>query len=153
MISPLRLWHRTGSCVVALCLATAAFAADECADKFWQPGQFEDDVLALRAAKAFTSLTKASGPSTASSASAASTLPVVPFTSKSIISTGDVTAGEVNCRYSSDTEDMEINYYTCTALANKFGITTNKLFLLNPDLETDCSNIKADTEYCVAGCK
>jgi hypothetical protein len=63
------------------------------------------------------------------------------------------TTSQVNCRYANDTGDMDINYYTCTAMADRYGITTDIFFLLNPSLKTDCSNIKADTDYCVSGCK
>jgi hypothetical protein len=77
----------------------------------------------------------------------------VPVTISPLIASGDVAAGEVNCRYTGSTEDMDINYYTCTALAVRYGITIELFFLLNPELHPDCGNIQADTDYCVQGCK
>jgi hypothetical protein len=63
-----------------------------------------------------------------------------------------VSPGEVNCRNWADTED-KVNYYTCTELSDRFHITTDLFFILNPQIEKDCSNIQPRTEYCVAGCK
>ncbi|KAH6619420.1 hypothetical protein B0J18DRAFT_492231 [Chaetomium sp. MPI-SDFR-AT-0129] len=68
----------------------------------------------------------------------------------SLITTGNVTAGEVNCRYSATTGN-DVNYYTCTQLATKFGVSIDLFFTLNPTLERDCSNIQPNTEYCVDG--
>ncbi|KAK0110010.1 hypothetical protein ONS95_002672 [Cadophora gregata] len=56
----------------------------------------------------------------------------------------------IDCRYKADTRD-NVNYYTCTELALRYQISTEQLFLFNPDLKTDCSNIKPNTKYCVAG--
>ncbi|PTB65069.1 carbohydrate-binding module family 18 protein [Trichoderma citrinoviride] len=68
-----------------------------------------------------------------------------------VVSGGNVTTGTVNCRYAGNTEGMDINYYTCTALAVQYGISVDTFFMLNPDVNPDCSNIKADTDYCVSG--
>lgn len=68
------------------------------------------------------------------------------------ISDGNVTTGEVNCRYSATT-GSDVNYYTCTQLATKYGVTIDLFFTLNPTLKLDCSNIQPNTQYCVDGCK
>ena len=70
----------------------------------------------------------------------------------SIISTGNVQPGQINCRYSATTYS-DVNYYTCTQLADRYGITVQAFFTLNPELDLDCSNIQPNSEYCVAGCK
>jgi hypothetical protein len=70
----------------------------------------------------------------------------------SIISTGNVQPGQINCRYSASTYS-DVNYYTCTRLADRYGITVQAFFTLNPELDLDCSNIQPNSEYCVAGCK
>lgn len=70
----------------------------------------------------------------------------------SIISTGNVQPGQINCRYSASTYS-DVNYYTCTQLADRYGITVQAFFTLNPELNLDCSNIQPNSEYCVAGCK
>ncbi|KAH7632335.1 hypothetical protein B0T09DRAFT_330915 [Sordaria sp. MPI-SDFR-AT-0083] len=77
----------------------------------------------------------------------------IPVPTSHLISTGYVTPGEVNCRYDTNTEDMEINEHTCTAIAVRYGITLKAFFVLNPGLHSDCGNIEANTDYCVAGCK
>jgi hypothetical protein len=69
-----------------------------------------------------------------------------------LISTGNVTTGEVNCRYSTTTKS-DVNYYTCTQLATKYGVTIDLFFTLNPTLKPDCSNIQPNTAYCVDGCE
>ena len=70
----------------------------------------------------------------------------------SIISTGNVQPGQINCRYSASTYS-DVNYYTCTQLADRYGITVQAFFTLNPKLDLDCSNIQPNSEYCIAGCK
>ncbi|KAI1181459.1 carbohydrate-binding module family 50 [Nemania serpens] len=60
------------------------------------------------------------------------------------------TAGELVCRYPGRT-NADVNYYTCTQLANKYGITIEKFFMLNPGLDPDCGNIQPNTMYCLAG--
>ena len=64
----------------------------------------------------------------------------------------EIQPGDVNCRYSATTS-ATVNYYTCTQMATKYGITVDGFFTLNPTLELDCSNIQPKTEYCVDGCK
>lgn len=135
--------------VIAVCLTIPVQAADQCAPATWLPGQFEK-----RALSSVTSSALSSASSVSSSAAATSTAnATVPVTISPVITDGDIAAGQVNCRYTDSTEDMDINYYTCTALATKYGISVETFFLLNPDLKTDCSNIQPDTDYCVQGCK
>ena len=64
----------------------------------------------------------------------------------------DVIPGQVVCRYTL-TSPAEVNYYSCIELADRYDITIDKFFLLNPDLDRDCKTIKPNTDYCVAGCK
>ncbi|KAH7091911.1 hypothetical protein FB567DRAFT_516115 [Paraphoma chrysanthemicola] len=61
-----------------------------------------------------------------------------------------VTPGQVVCRYTASTA-ATVNYYTCQELSDRYGITVNDFFGLNPTVETTCDNIKVDTEYCVRG--
>lgn len=70
----------------------------------------------------------------------------------SVTKIGNITTGEINCRFWIATES-DVNYYTCTQLADTYQITIEKFFLLNPDVSPDCSNIQADTEYCLDGCE
>jgi len=64
----------------------------------------------------------------------------------------DVVPGKVVCRYTLNS-GKEVNYYTCTELANKYDISIELFFTLNPEVDQDCKTIKPNTEYCVAGCK
>lgn len=64
----------------------------------------------------------------------------------------DVVPGSVVCRYTLNS-GPEVSYYTCTELANRYDISVELFFALNPDVDEDCKNIKPNTEYCVAGCK
>jgi hypothetical protein len=63
-----------------------------------------------------------------------------------------VASGEINCRYSAFRSD-NVNYYTCTELAEWYYITVEDFFRLNPTIDKECSNVKSNTEYCVQGCK
>lgn len=64
----------------------------------------------------------------------------------------DILPGEINCRYTADTY-TDVNYYTCMDLANTYGITIDKFFVLNPQVTPDCGNIQPDSVYCVDGCE
>lgn len=141
-------------CAIALYFTITVQASDECAPSIWQPGQFEKRALAA-ATSTFTSTSSFSGSTGVSSSlgAAPTASAAVPVTISPIITTGNVTAGQVNCRYTGSTEDMDINYYTCTALAVQYGIAIETFFLLNPELHPDCGNIQANTDYCVRGCK
>lgn len=59
--------------------------------------------------------------------------------------------GEINCRYTSETNE-EVGPETCQKLAARYGITLDKFFLLNPSLNRDCGNIRPCASYCTAGC-
>ncbi|ORY10358.1 hypothetical protein BCR34DRAFT_539710, partial [Clohesyomyces aquaticus] len=58
--------------------------------------------------------------------------------------------GDINCRYWGKTYD-NVNYYTCTEICDKYDITTELFFKLNPTLKLDCSKIQPKWRYCVAG--
>lgn len=60
--------------------------------------------------------------------------------------------GDIVCRYETTTL-ADVNYYTCKELALKYSITVEKFFKLNPSVDQECSTIKPNTDYCVAGCK
>lgn len=60
--------------------------------------------------------------------------------------------GEINCRYWTTTP-AEVNYYTCSEMSLRYEISSKVLFSLNPGLAQDCSNVQAETAYCVRGCK
>lgn len=60
--------------------------------------------------------------------------------------------GQVNCRYWTTT-GADVNYYTCTQLADKYEIAVETFFALNPDVDAQCGNIQPNTQYCVDGCK
>ncbi|KAI0377233.1 hypothetical protein F5Y04DRAFT_190452 [Hypomontagnella monticulosa] len=58
--------------------------------------------------------------------------------------------GEIVCRYDTTT-GQDVNYYTCTQIAEKYEVPFEGLRELNPDLDEDCKNIKPNTTYCVHG--
>lgn len=123
---PCSLYAPSGSFVsltTSLLIFTLAFAADECQPATWSKA-------GLRATPS----------------------PKMMVTSVSRIVLGTAKPGEVNCRYASQT-GSDVNYYTCTQLAERYEISVEEFFLINPMLEPDCSNIEPSTEYCVDGCK
>ncbi len=63
-----------------------------------------------------------------------------------------VAVGEINCRYWTTTH-AEVNSHTCLQMAQRYHIPNGKLFMLNPSLARDCSNVQPETDYCVRGCK
>jgi hypothetical protein len=63
-----------------------------------------------------------------------------------------VNPGEINCRNWAPTYS-NVGYWTCSQLADTFGITLDLFWILNPDLAPDCDGILPNTEYCVDGCK
>lgn len=134
--------------LIILLLACQIQAKDECASPYWNPGQFER--------RAVDSSSILSGTATKVSSSAVaeptfnSTNPVI---ISPIISNGTTSIGEVNCRYTTNSDDYDINYYTCTEMADKYKISVETFFTLNPDLKNDCGKMKAGTDYCVRGCK
>lgn len=144
--------HDLGFWVLFSSLASITVASNDCAASTWQPGQFKRDVTSTS-----LRLTSSTGTSTVLSSSTVSTSTPPPAVTTVIISplvtSGNPGVGQVNCRYAANTEGMSINYYTCTELAQDYGIDVAKFFKLNPTVLPDCSNIKANTDYCVAGCK
>ena len=64
----------------------------------------------------------------------------------------DMVLGRVMCRYTLNS-GRKMNCCTCTDLVNKYEITLELFFRLNPDIDEDCESIKLNTEYCVAGCR
>jgi hypothetical protein len=65
---------------------------------------------------------------------------------------GIASVGQTNCRYSAKT-GKDVNYFTCTEIAQKYHLTMAELLDLNPELDEKCQGIKPDTDYCVVGCK
>ncbi len=63
-----------------------------------------------------------------------------------------VAVGEINCRYWTTTR-AEVNSHTCSQMVQRYKIPNDKLFLLNPSLARDCSNVQPKTDNCVYGCK
>lgn len=59
-------------------------------------------------------------------------------------------SAEVNCRFNT-TSPAAVGYYTCTELAERYRITIEKFFQLNPLLDPACSSIQAGNTYCAAG--
>ncbi|KAK8017687.1 carbohydrate-binding module family 18 protein [Apiospora rasikravindrae] len=59
-------------------------------------------------------------------------------------------AAAVRCRYNA-TAPAPVSYYSCTAMAEKYGISRELFMDLNPLLDPDCSSIEAGRGYCVAG--
>ncbi|CCC05648.1 hypothetical protein SMACR_09703 [Sordaria macrospora] len=126
---------------------TVRAKSSECQPIYWEAGQFEKRDLADTTSALISSIAGSVDISTSSAA----TSTAVPVTISPIISDGDVAPGEINCRYAANTGNTDINYYTCTALARKYGISVKGFFRLNPELSPDCGNIKANTDYCVDG--
>jgi len=92
-------------------------------------------------------------PATWSSAGADPRQPFQALATFAAVHNGSATQpGEVNCRNWSRTY-ADVNYYTCTYMAKRWGLTVDRFLFLNPMLEQDCSNIKANTNYCVKGCE
>lgn len=73
-------------------------------------------------------------------------------TTLGMIGKGNLSPGDVHCRYATKT-DKDVNYYTCTRMMEKYGLTNDLFFTLNPSLSRDCSNIRPESAYCVRGCK
>lgn len=117
-------------------LLVTSEAGNQCAPPTW------DGNLRVVASKA----------TTASRASAAVLLEAARAEQSLIEPEDGVQPGDIRCRFPADTY-KEVNYYTCTSMALKYGITIKKFFELNPQLNPDCSNIQPRSVYCVDGCK
>lgn len=59
-------------------------------------------------------------------------------------------AGDLHCREWSWPQ-KEVNYRTCAEIADYYDITIEDFFFLNPELKSDCSDIRTGYEYCVRG--
>lgn len=131
-------------CATILYLTFAVRASNDCAPSTWQRGEFEGHQLSDPTASFNAS----------SSVSTVEANPTItPVTISSLITTGDIDPGQVNCRYTGNTKRFEVDSSTCTLLAKRYGISVESFFKLNPGLQLDCGNIQADTDYCVRGCK
>lgn len=64
----------------------------------------------------------------------------------------DPQPGDINCRSYGRVYD-NVGYWSCNQLAQTYGITIEKFWMLNPELAPDCEGIQPNTEYCVDGCK
>ncbi|KAL7624110.1 hypothetical protein AAE478_005667 [Parahypoxylon ruwenzoriense] len=58
--------------------------------------------------------------------------------------------GEIVCRYHGKT-GATVNYYSCMELADRYDTLLDDFFMLNPEIDEDCTNIQPNTEYCVKG--
>ncbi len=65
---------------------------------------------------------------------------------------GGPKVGDLECQLYTST-DQEVNYFTCTEIAQYGRISNDEFFLWNPELKPDCSNIKSWSWYCIAGGK
>ncbi|KAH6624478.1 hypothetical protein B0J18DRAFT_180146 [Chaetomium sp. MPI-SDFR-AT-0129] len=69
---------------------------------------------------------------------------------KPYVRAATVNPGDINCRSWAQTYD-NVGYWSCSQLADDFGITLDKFWMLNPTLAPDCEGIQPNTEYCVDG--
>lgn len=65
---------------------------------------------------------------------------------------GDAETGEINCRMDDETNELGGND-ACNYLSTRWGVSLEKLLMLNPMLLGDCENMQLNTKYCVRGCK
>lgn len=130
-----------GVLLLLIAFTARATAADACAASTW-----DGPILRRQATPTASSDDSISAPSSLGARSAFDN------TISSIITFGDIEPGEINCRYA-DTTSGDVNYYTCTQLATRYGISIETFFVLNPALDLDCSNIQPNSDYCVSGCK
>ncbi|KAH7035345.1 uncharacterized protein B0I36DRAFT_360730 [Microdochium trichocladiopsis] len=121
--------------------------ADECEPAWWLPDEFEIHDMPI-----FTSASSA--PTNASTLLASSTsesaIPT-PVGPNPLITTGNLNAGEISCRYTANTYDTELDCCTCAKLAKRYGISVDLFFQLNPGVNKECNNLRHNTEYCVRG--
>lgn len=83
---------------------------------------------------------------------AATAMPSPRVAVKPYVRAATVEPGEVNCRSWAQTYD-NVGYWSCSQLAEDFGITLDKFWTLNPTLAPDCKGIQPNTEYCVDRCE
>ena len=139
-------WPRRLVCLaVALCLTSAVQAQGTCAPASFTPADYQKRQLSVPTQSPSASLQTSDG---IGSAPAPSPVVISP-----LINGGSASQGQVVCRYTTNTADKVLNYYTCTALADRYGISVDVFFRLNPTVKRDCSNLRPNTDYCVRGCK
>ncbi|KAH6692832.1 hypothetical protein BKA61DRAFT_637637 [Leptodontidium sp. MPI-SDFR-AT-0119] len=141
------------SLAILLVPITSVLASNDCAASTWSKAGLKiRQVTTSSTSKSplSSSIISSSSKASISTTSTSSTSAATSSTATNIINVGNVTAGQVNCRYSSTT-DSEVNYYTCTTLSQFYKISTQVFFTLNPGLALDCSNIQPNTPYCVSG--
>ncbi|EGX91309.1 keratin-associated protein 5-5, putative [Cordyceps militaris CM01] len=143
----------TNCAIIVLCLAGSVQAKDECAPWTWASGEHSQLKRQLATATSLLDATSSSPPTITgiSSSLASSSSTGLPVTISPLLGDSNTQAGEVNCRYTTNTDDMELNYYTCTALSDKYKIPVEKFFILNPEVHRNCDNLKPNTDYCVKG--
>ncbi|KAH7024401.1 uncharacterized protein B0I36DRAFT_294999 [Microdochium trichocladiopsis] len=90
------------------------------------------------------------GASEAAPSSDNSTTTIPRYPALDLITTGELKPGEIRCRYATETR-KDVNRWTCAWLAERYHITLDFFFTLNPSLGRDCSNIRPETAYCVKG--
>ncbi|KAF1842320.1 carbohydrate-binding module family 18 protein [Cucurbitaria berberidis CBS 394.84] len=120
-------WMQSSAALLSTFVLLLTVVADDCQPATW--------VKAGNFARANNLAATSTTPTPVPSATSSSTVPK---------------AGEINCRSWGKTYDT-VNYYTCTEISNKYQITTDFFFSLNPTLKPDCSNIKPQSRYCVDG--
>lgn len=141
--------------VVTLCLTGSVQGKNECAPWTWASGEHSQFKRQLATAAPSLDATLSS-PATITgtiSSLASTSFTGLPVTISPLLGDGNTQPGEVNCRYTTNTRNMELNYYTCTAMADKYKIPVEKFFILNPGVHRNCDNLESNTDYCVKGCK
>ena len=91
-------------------------------------------------------------PVTWANANARGQAATMPMATMAATANDTIQPGDINCRNWDRTFDS-VNYYTCTKMADKWLISVDFFFVLNPMLLRDCSNIQTRTLYCVTGCE
>jgi hypothetical protein len=141
------LWHQNQLTRLLSITVFFSFAAIINASNTCQPVTWADNLARRDTITSIVGNSTAAPTSTTSSVITTPTLDIL-----GSISTGDVQPGAINCRYAANTYD-DANYYTCTSMADKYEISLDTFFALNPTLNPDCGNIQKNTIYCVSGCE
>lgn len=130
MPSPTSLSLVCSFSIAAILWISTVVASNDCAPVTWLSGTCRRDVEKLAAEAniklADVNIHLARTVSSTSSAASPSKTPIQP--------------GEINCRFWFDTFG-DVNYYTCTEIAEQFGTDLDLFFSLNLTLKWDCSNI------------
>ncbi|KAH7027556.1 uncharacterized protein B0I36DRAFT_375369 [Microdochium trichocladiopsis] len=131
---------------VVLCLTSAVQADGTCEPAYFTAGDYQKRQLSVSTASSSATLKTSSAIESAPATSTSSLVVISP-----LINGESANQGQVVCRYTTNTADKVLNYYTCTALADRYGISVDVFFQLNPIVKTDCSNLRRNTDYCVRG--